>query len=157
MANNKSDQPLVILEKIVGELFKLMKITSSFSLTEDADNNAYLVDISTSEEAGLLIGNHGKTLNSLQTVISLIFRQKTGEWKRIIINIADWREKEQLRIEDLARKTADRVKETGESQTLYNLTPSQRRTVHMLLANDDRVSTESQGEGKERYLVVSPK
>ena len=56
-----------------------------------------------------------------------------------------------------AASAVSRAKATGEGQPLYNLNAGQRRTIHMYLANEKTISTESFGEGKERYLVVKPK
>ena len=96
-------------------------------------------------------------LNSIQIILGMMYRQKTGEWKRILVNVADWREKEQVRLENLAEVTAQRVIETGEPQSLYNLTSAQRRIVHLTLSENKRIETESLGEGKDRYLIVNPK
>ena len=60
------------------------------------------------------------------------------------------------RLEELADQVAKRAKSSGEPQSLFNLTPAQRRIVHMTLAEDLEIKTESVGEGKERYLLVSP-
>jgi spoIIIJ-associated protein len=145
------------LEEIVKELFSLLSLDSKPEFSEDPDNDAYMVNIVGEAESGLLIGSRGRTLSSLQTVIGLIYRQRTGEWKRIILNVSDWREKEEERLHRLAEETATRAKETGETQNLYNLTPAQRRIVHMTLSEDKDIKTESEGEGTDRYLAVSPK
>lgn len=157
MAKASKNKEHAQLEDIVKQLFGLLQIKAQLEVQEDKDNDALLVNIQAGDEAGLLIGNRGKTLISLQTVLALIFRQKSGTWKRILVNIADWREKEQSRLEELAQHTAERVRSTGQEQYLYNLTPAQRRIVHMFLASEPDLQTESQGEGRERFLIVSPK
>ncbi len=149
--------PLKLVAAIVKDLFTLLSLKSSVEVLEDSDNDAILVNITGEEESGLLIGARGKTLSSLQTILGLIFRQKTGEWKRIIVNVSDWREKEEQRLRKLAEETAARVLETGETQQLYNLTPAQRRIVHMVLSENEGIKTESEGEGTDRFLVVSSK
>lgn len=142
------------IKKIAGELLKLMGSKATTVVTEDKENEAVVVNIETEDEAGLLIGNRGDTLNSFQSVIGMIFRQKTGDWQRILVNISDWRERQEERLVSLAHQTAERAKETAEPQTLYNLSASERRVVHLTLSEDDQIETESQGEGKERYLIV---
>ena len=116
-----------------------------------------MVNVQTDEGAGLLIGNRGRNLNAIQTIAGIIFKNKTGDWKRIIIDVGNWREKEENRLKELANKTAERVKETGESQPIYNLSPAQRRIIHLALSEKGDVKTESVGEDEERYLVVSLK
>lgn len=142
------------IRKISEKLLELMGTKAKPHVSEDVKNDAVVVDIETSDEAGLLIGSRGDTLNSLQTIIGMIFRQKTGEWQRILVNISDWRERQEERLINLAQQAAQRATETQEPQTLYNLNASQRRVVHMALAEDKDVETESKGEGRERYLVV---
>jgi spoIIIJ-associated protein len=146
-----------VLEDTTGELFKLLLVKSKATVEEDKKNEALVVNIQADNESGLLIGSRGRTLQSLQTVLGLMLRQRLGEWKRVIVDVADWREKEEERLKDLAEKTAERALSTGEPQNLYNLTPSQRRIVHMTLSKNLKVKTESQGEGNDRFLVISSK
>ena len=115
-----------------------------------------MVDIDAKEETGLLIGRRGETLNSIQTILGIMARQKTGEWARIIVNVGDWREKQESHLKELADQAALRAKETGQPQPIYNLSASQRRVIHLALAEDPEVETISEGEGEERYLIVKP-
>lgn len=154
----KTDSGIQVLSKLTKDLFDLIGLKSIPEVSEDKENDAYLVTVSGDEETGLLIGSRGRTLSSLQSLLGLMYRQKTeGEWKRIVVNVSDYREKEEERLRQLAHQTAERAKTTGDSQQLYNLNASQRRIVHMTLAEDSDIVTESQGEGADRYLVVSPK
>lgn len=145
------------VEKLTNKLLSLMGISAKAEVEEDTENEAVLVDIQTEDEAGLLIGNRGETIRSLQAILGMMYKQKTGEWQRIVVNVADWREKQENRLRDLAMQAADTARNTGEPQPLYNLNPSQRRTVHMILAEEDGVITQSYGEGEDRYLVVEIK
>ncbi len=146
-----------LIKKEANKLLKLMGTSAKAKVDKDKDNEAIVVNIETEEEAGLLIGNRGDTLNSIQTILSLIVRQKTGDWQRIVVNLSDWRERQEERLSELALQAASRAKESGEDQTLYNLNAAQRRIVHIVLAEDDEIETESQGEGAERFLVIHPK
>lgn len=165
MKNKKENQKekavvnddLLLVKEITTKLFKLMGIKSKPEISEDKENEAILVDIKTDEEAGLLIGNRGETIDSIQSILGMIFRQKTTQWKRIIVNVADWREKQKNRLSELANQVAERARMSGEPQPLYNLNPGQRREIHLALSEEKDIETESLGEGKERYLVVKPK
>lgn len=145
---------LEALEKVVAELLPLMAVKATAKVLYDKDNEAYNVNIDGGDETGLLIGKKGETLGSIQTVLGVMLKQKTGDWNRIVVNVGDYREKEEDYLKSLAESTAQRVKETGESQNLYNLKPWQRRIVHMHLSENSDVVSESVGEGEERYLVV---
>ena len=143
--------------EIVAEFFALIGIDDPVEISADKDNQAILVDIKETDKAGLIIGRKGETIQSLQLILSLIFKNKTDKWLRFLINVADWREKQDARISSLADQAAQRAKQTGQPQHLYNLSSAERRKIHMQLSTDDEIVTESQGEGKERYLVVTVK
>lgn len=145
------------LKKLTDELLSLMGTNVKAEVSYDKENEAFVVNMDAGEETGLLIGKKGETLSSLQTVLGIMLKQKTGEWNRVVVNVGDYREKEEQYLKDLAASTAQRAKETGEPQSLYNLKSWQRRLVHMALAEEEGVTTESEGEGEDRYLVVKPK
>ena len=145
------------LEKIVQELLGFMDVAAKVSASYDKKGDVYTVDLDAGEATGLLIGKKGETLTSMQTVLSVLLKQKTGEWLRVVLNVGDYREKEEDYLKNLAQSAADRAKETGEPQNLYNLKPWQRRIIHLYLSEEKSVETESVGEGEERYLIVRSK
>ena len=155
MTNSTVSKNEKLISKLSEKLFSLLGTQSKGEVSYDKENDLYLLNIDAGDEAGLLIGKKGDTINSLQILLNQIVRQKTGEWLKIVVDVADFREKEKSRMEDLAAQVAARVRETEESQNLYNLTPAQRRTVHLFLAEEKDLHTESVGEGESRYLVVS--
>ncbi|OGM03892.1 hypothetical protein A2715_03805 [Candidatus Woesebacteria bacterium RIFCSPHIGHO2_01_FULL_39_32] len=146
-----------VVKSIIDELLTLMGLKAQASVYEDTENEAIRIDIDAKDEAGLLIGNRGRTLQSIQSLIGIMARNKLNEWVRIIVNISDWREKEEERLKKLATQVAERAKDTGEPQHLYNLSSAQRRIIHLTLSEDSEINTESVGEGKDRYLIVSSK
>ncbi|OGM60343.1 hypothetical protein A2892_03320 [Candidatus Woesebacteria bacterium RIFCSPLOWO2_01_FULL_39_10b] len=153
-SKEEKKESLKLTKKISESILDLMTVDAKVVVIPD-EEGSITVDINTSE-AGLVIGNRGRTLDAIQTLIAMMVRQKLGEWKRIVVNTSDWREKEKERLEQLALRTAERVKETGRQESLYNLSSSQRRIVHLTLAGQSEVKTESIGEGKDRYLVIKP-
>lgn len=146
-----------ILKKLAEELFALMGTKVTLDVSWDKGNEAYDVNVDAGEETGLLIGRKGETLTSIQTILGFLLKQKTGEWARVLVNVGDYREKEEDYLKNLAESSAQRALETGDAQSLYNLKPGQRRIIHMYLAENKDVETESLGEGLDRYLVVKPR
>jgi spoIIIJ-associated protein len=146
-----------MLQDLTEELLSLMATGAKATVSYDKNNKTFIVNIDTENETGLLIGKKGETLSSIQTILGILFKGKTGEWNRVVVNVGDYREKEEDYLESLALATAQRARETGEPQNLYNLKPWQRRIVHLALSEEKDVVTESQGEGEERYLIVKPK
>ena len=144
-----------LLKGLAEELVSLMSLSDAkIDVEYDKENEAYVVNVDAPDETGLLIGKKGETLASLQVVFGVLLKQKVGEWNRVVVNVGDYREKEEEYLRNLAQSTAQRAKETGEPQSLYNLKSWQRRIVHMALSEDKDIATESLGEGEERYLVV---
>ena len=157
MQAKKKETNTEVAQKLSEELLILMGVDAKIDVSEDKENQALVINISSDNETGLLIGRHGQTLLSFQAAIGMMLKQKLGEWIRVIVNVGDWRQKEEEHLKDLAESTAERVRTTGEPQPIYNLTPSQRRIVHLTLSEEPDLSTESEGEGEERYLVVKKK
>jgi spoIIIJ-associated protein len=153
----KTKDPVKLTQKFVDELLTLMASKAKATVSFDKDNDTLLVNIDSGDETGLLIGRQGETLLALQSIIGIATKQLLGDWKRVAVDIADWREKQEEHLKNLAEITAQRAIETGEDQPLYNLTPAQRRVVHMALAENEEVTSESVGEGTERYLVIKVK
>lgn len=152
-----SKDKLKKIEESAVKLLSLMGSQAKVSASSDKGNQAVLINLETDEETGLLIGRQGETLMAIQMILGMIARKNFEEWVRIIVNVGNWREKQESRLKELAIQTSLRAKETGEPQYLYNLTPNQRRIIHLTLSEDKELETESQGEGKERYLIVRTK
>jgi spoIIIJ-associated protein len=109
------------------------------------------------EEAGVLIGYHGEGIQSLQTLLALIFYRKTGVWYPVRVDIDGYLERRTEQLAQMAQEAVERVLSVGKSETLPYLSGNERRIIHELLSEDGRVTTESFGEGRERRLVISPK
>jgi spoIIIJ-associated protein len=146
-----------ILQKLTDELFSLMSTKAKAEVSYDKENEAFVVNVEAGDETGLLIGKKGETLLGIQTVLGFLLKQKVGEWSRVLVNVGDYREKEEGYLKDLASSTAQRAKETGEPQNLYNLKSWQRRVIHLVLSENKDITTESEGEGEDRYLIVKSK
>lgn len=154
MSKNNNSQKEI--QKIAEELLSLLGVKGEVSVEEDKENEALRVQIET-EEAGVLIGHYGETIGALQLLLGQIFRQRSGEWHRVLVNVGDWRERREEKLKKLAESIARQAKETGEAQSIFDLSPAERRIVHLTLSSSPDVETESEGEGKERHLVVKPK
>jgi len=126
--------------------------------TEGEEETATNVKIEASpEDTGMLIGFHGETLAALQLIASQMVYKKLGTWRRIIVNIGDYREKREVALREMATNAAQRVKLTGSPMMLPYLGSNERRLIHMALSEDPDVETISQGTGRGRRLSVSLK
>ena len=143
------------IEKLTKELFSLAGVDVKIDVSEN-EEGVYEVNLETPEETGLLIGFRGENINAIQTVLGIMVKGVTGEWVRIVVNVGDYRQKQEQKLFVLADQSADRAIETKEPQPIYNLTAGQRRIIHMYSSKRTDVLTESQGEEPERFLVVKP-
>lgn len=157
MTKDKNKEKIETLEELANKLLSLMGTKAKAEVKEDKENQTFIVEIDAGEETGLLIGRRGETLNSIQSVLGMMLRQKFEEWSRVVVNVGDWREKQEDYLKGIAEQAATKAKETGEPQAIYNLSPAERRIIHLTLSEDPGVETESTGEEAERYLVVKPK
>lgn len=154
----KADKDLTSLsEELLQELFVLMGVEAIFKVSWDEEGQSLAVTVDAPNESGLIIGYHGETLSAIQSFLSMAIKQRQGEWVRASVDIAGYREKQEEKLIELAKQTADRAKETHEPQPLYNLTPGQRRVIHLALSDDKDIETKSEGEAQERYLVIKTK
>jgi len=109
------------------------------------------------EDLGILIGRRGQTLSSLQYVVRLLVGRRIETWVPIIIDVEGYRQRRYKALESLAHEMAERVKARGAPFTLEPMPPYERRIIHLSLANDPHVTTESVGQGDERKVVIRPK
>lgn len=140
---------------IAEELLGKLEIVGTVTVTTD-ETDAFRVNINT-EETGLLIGHHGKTLESLQVILGIIVSKKLGRWVKTYINVGDYREKREEALMHMAQRAAERALASGRPVELSRLSPAERRIIHLTLSGDDRIVTESSGEGDDRVLLVKPK
>jgi spoIIIJ-associated protein len=143
------------IQTITEDLLNKLGITGVVSVDID-ETEAYRVHIET-EETGLLIGFHGKTLESLQIILGIIASRELNEWVKVYVNVGDYREKREEALMLMAQHAAERALAMGRPIELANLSASERRVIHLTLSGDERVETESIGEGLHRVLLVKPK
>lgn len=144
-----------IIEQQIKKLMKLLEVEIK-DLQISKDEEYWKVFLDTPENA-LLIGRHGKTIQSLQLILRFLVHNEVGEWQKILLDIDNYREKREKEVTNLAIETAQKVELSNRPIVLSNLSPFERRVVHMTLADNPNVQTESHGQGKDRKLMVSPK
>jgi len=140
--------------EVTKDLLSRLEVEATVDVVID-ETGAYRVRIET-EETGLLIGHHGKTLESLQLLLGIMVSKKIDKWVKVYVNVGDYREKREETLMHMAQRAADRALAMSRPVELSRLSPAERRIVHLTLSGDDRIATESIGEGDSRVLVVKP-
>jgi spoIIIJ-associated protein len=138
----------------------LQKLSTPFRKIriEKIDNNTWRANIE-SEEPSLLIGHHGENIFALQNILrTIIFRKQTEDFN-VVVDIDDYRKRQEENVIKLAERKVETVRQTGKKQSLPPMSPYFRRLIHVHLAQNDfsDIETQSQGEGDYRYLTIKPK
>jgi len=113
-------------------------------------------NIDTNQNA-LLIGKNGKNLKALQVIVRQFINNQTNIYVPVLIDIENYKQKNQAGIVKLAKQLADEVVLTGEEVAMKDLNSYERRLVHQAIGKSDKVYTESAGDGADRHLVIKPK
>lgn len=145
----------VVVKTKAEEILKRLGFKGTVIVTA-REQGGYAVQLD-SDQASLLIGYHGQTLSSFQLILSLAVQKETGSWMPIILNVGDYREHREEQLRRLALNVAQRVRFSGQPQTISHLNSAERRIVHLTLSEDEMVETVSEGEGSARQLIVRPK
>lgn len=144
-----------IIKETVDGLFKMLSIEGTYKIEETIDGGIeVLLD---TPDSGIIIGFHGDTIEALQLVISLCVSKKLGEFKRISVEVGDYKKNRTEWLKSLAMDIRERVVSQKREIVFPKLKSWERRIVHMLLQDDKEVASQSVGEGNDRVLVVSPK
>jgi len=108
------------------------------------------------ESMGALIGRRGETLQAFQFITQLLVNRRVGHWTRVLLDIEGYRSRRERYLKDTALRAAEKAMRFRESQELDPMIPSERRIVHLALANHEFVTTHSEGEGDNRRVIVEP-
>ena len=142
------------LKKLIKSLLKDMGFDVEIEITVNNDTPTYRL-YSTND--ALLIGKDGKNLKALTTVVNAILTKEINTNYRFLIDVSDYKEKNDRRIERLAKKLAREVKMTKVEVKMDSMNSYQRRLVHNILNNNKYVYTESVGEEPNRCVVIKPR
>jgi spoIIIJ-associated protein len=108
------------------------------------------------ESMGALIGRRGETLQAFQFISQLLVNRRVGHWTRVLLDIEGYRSRRERYLKDTALRAAEKAMRYRESIELDPMIPSERRIVHLALANHEFVTTHSEGEGDSRRVIVEP-
>jgi spoIIIJ-associated protein len=141
--------------EMLSKLLAAMDCDSTVKQTLDKENNIVL-NIST-DDAGRVIGEKGETLYSIQYLLNKMIFSKDKEHPKVIVDVDNYRSKRNESLVQMAQKLAERVIKTGKSFSLPPLNSYERKTVHECFRDDDKVTTQSRGEGFYKKIFISVK
>lgn len=115
-----------------------------------------VIDIS-GDDLGMLIGRRGESLMAFQYVVNLVVTRRHPGRGGVTLDVEGYRRRREDQLLALAERMADLVREHGDPITLEPMPPAERRLVHLALADDPELETNSTGEGESRKVVISPR
>ena len=110
-----------------------------------------------SDNNAILIGKNGQTLSALSTIVKQYIYNQIGQYPYINLDVENYKDKQIMHLERLAKNIAREVRNTKQPVTMENMNSCERRIVHNELTNFKGVITESEGEEPNRHVVVKPK
>lgn len=128
------------------------------NLTVEAEINDEFIELTvpTSEHNSILIGRNAETMRALQYLVSNALRGKNATINRVNLDIADYKKQRAEKIAKTAREWIEGVRQTGDS-FVADLGAADRRIVHQIATEYSDIQTFSEGEGRERRLIIAQK
>lgn len=141
------------IKQLVETLLVKLSIDGSVTVTEQ--EMGYRATIET-EESARLIGRNGETLDALQTIIRLLSHQLGLAELRLSVDINGYRAQKEDDLVQFVRGVAERVRESGQPETLRQMSSYERRLAHQAASEVAGVVSESTGEGADRRITIRP-
>lgn len=151
MLDNIADTAIAALQDIL-QYFNVGEVTID---EYEGDDGELILDIS-GDDMAVLIGRHGKTLDALQFIVSMITVRTMGFRYPVVVDVEGYKNRQRQKLESIAHSSANRAASQHRKVGLRPMTPYERRIVHIALRDDNRVETVSEGEGSARHVVVVP-
>ncbi|MCL2280819.1 single-stranded DNA-binding protein [Candidatus Saccharibacteria bacterium] len=146
------EESITFAKKYVEDVLSFFGINVDVYAT--ADEDVIELSVPNTYLSNLLIGKNGDTLRSLQFLVRTTLIQKEAELTRVNLDVADYKRRHNDRIADQAEKWAKEVLDTGEAMSLKPMNAAERRVVHKVLADYSQLTSESEGEGRDRHIVL---
>ncbi|MGH7927553.1 MAG: protein jag [Candidatus Binatia bacterium] len=124
-------------------------------VTVHCDDEVIELSVPSTHLNGFLIGQQGATLKALQSLIAGALRNKNADIWRVSVDIAGYKKQRADRLIEQAREWCQQVVSSGEDMTLRPMNPADRRVVHQAVAEYPSLSTTSEGEGRDRHVVIN--
>ncbi|MCH7607352.1 MAG: protein jag [Chloroflexi bacterium] len=142
---------------VVRHILELLDVEAQPSIRSSGGgpDDPPIIDVQ-GEDAGLIIGRRGDTLRALQFVTNMILGRQREDPTPVIVDVEGYRDRRFAHLRQLATRTAQRVTASGQAVTLEPMPPAERRMIHVTLADNRGVRTESSGDGNERRVTIEP-
>ena len=134
-------------------LFSLLNITACTELVSEGEKIEINV---TAANTTAIIGKHGGMLDAIQTLAGAVANTGRDDYKRVVVDCEDYREKREATLNKLAENLAQKAIRLGKKIKLEPMNPYERRIIHAALSEREGISTASEGKEPNRYIVIIP-
>ena len=134
-------------------LLEIMQIPATTEIKENGDK--IVIDVLTTSPTSV-IGYRGEVLDALQTLAGATANIGNDEYKKVVVNCENYREKREETLKNLANRIADKAVKYGKKFSLEPMNPFERKVIHSALSENEHVKTESEGVEPNRYVVIIP-
>jgi spoIIIJ-associated protein len=148
------EETLSFAKKYLEDMLAFFEVNVDVEVSVDGE--MLYLNIPNTENNSILIGRSAETLRSFQYLLSTVLRNNNAYTTRVNIDIADYKKQRAEKIAEKARGWIDGVRKTGNSYTA-SLNAADRRIVHQVATEFEDIETFSEGEGRERKIVISQK
>ena len=155
--NGADAEHIIILKNFLDEFFRLFEVKASYKIDESDDMIKVLIDGDSSDDTSKLIGKKGAVLDSMNTIAQIQLNKSLAEFKRLYIDVGDYRKKRQEKVRELAIQGCERARKYGTKVSLEYMTSYDRRIVHETLAGIEGVKTFSEGNEPHRRVCIIAK
>ncbi len=142
------------IAEFVQNVVNAMGATLTTTVEETPDGTRINID---GEDGGVLVRRGGEGLQALQHLVATAFRRQLGDDQRILIDCNGFRKEKDAELKQMAKFIAEKAKSSGAQQEMGPLNPYERRIVHMAVAEDPAVSSESIGDAFMKTVIISLK
>ena len=151
------EEHIKILKNFLDEFLRLFEVKASYEINESDEMISVFIDGETSDDTSKLIGKKGSVLDSMNTIAQIQLNKSLTEFKRLYIDIGDYRKKRQEKVRELAIQGCERARKYGTKVSLEYMTSYDRRIVHETLAGIEGVKTFSEGNEPHRRVCIIAK
>ena len=141
------------LRQILSRLLRTWRVDLKYNLKEE--KSQYKVELY-GKDRTLILDQKGKTLDSLQYIVNKLLHTDGKVGKRVVIDSRGFRKNREAALFEMAKRSSEKVKESGKKYELKPLNPYERRIIHLALKDDRKVATYSKGSGFMKKITIVP-
>ena len=148
------EESIAYAKKYLEDLLSFFGV--NVDVTASVEDDVIELSVPSTDSNSVLIGRNAETLRSLQYTVSTTLRNQNAALVRVNVDIADYKKQRSEKVAERAREWIENVRTTGDSY-VANLNAADRRVVHQVAKEFEDIETFSEGEGRERRIIIAQK